>query len=498
MAEESVKISELTEAHRNQLEGAFVPVAVPNQQTFKVPLEEFTDPLEIFVATYGTTLAATVATAIEAGKTIFAYRQVNSVNKIATLSDSSVGVYHFAHFNSDGSREIWELTSNGWTSEEVLATNDEKVKLDSSDATPGFLIEKTKELSALLQTAGAAEQSGRTAAQQALLECIQGLALCSSTDKWPNFLNNKIYAATNSGIKALLNSANVTLDGTTFKREWLEFSVDYDSDTMEIKNGKLAVKKASQNQSGFITDEQLEQAISAVESRVIESMPLGSVNTSVSTEGTGSSISLVLSAFVPQMDFKLTEDSIASLYVSQTISSGQNATLTPVLYRLVNIGTELNPQYKLQLQAFWSGILLVGQESEKRRHNSTGIVWFDDENDTCYSGETYYIGLFSNANSCNVIGISLSNASINDWPVLAAKWTNQFGSNQSSQATPYPLKYLYLNNTSSAPHDEQNYYLQPDGNGGVEWYGPFNFSSSSLGSIIDKKEYVIVFNTKDD
>ena len=119
MAEESVKISELTEAHRNQLEGAFVPVAVPNQQTFKVPLSDFTDPLEIFVATYGTTLGETVETAIEAGKTIFAVRQVNTTTKLAALSDYTVGVFHFICQNADGTREIWELTSNGWTSDEL-------------------------------------------------------------------------------------------------------------------------------------------------------------------------------------------------------------------------------------------------------------------------------------------------------------------------------------------------------------------------------------------
>lgn len=119
MAEESVKISALTEAHRNQLEGAFVPVAVPNQQTFKVPLSDFTDPLEIFVATYGTTLGETVETAIEAGKTIFAVRQVNTTTKLAALSDYTVGVFHFICQNADGTREIWELTSNGWTSDEL-------------------------------------------------------------------------------------------------------------------------------------------------------------------------------------------------------------------------------------------------------------------------------------------------------------------------------------------------------------------------------------------
>lgn len=49
MADENenlVKISDLPLGHRTDLEGSFVPVAIPNQQTYKVPLEEFADPLE--------------------------------------------------------------------------------------------------------------------------------------------------------------------------------------------------------------------------------------------------------------------------------------------------------------------------------------------------------------------------------------------------------------------------------------------------------------------
>lgn len=47
MADETenvVKISALPLGHLADLEGSFVPVALPNQQTYKVPLEEFTDP----------------------------------------------------------------------------------------------------------------------------------------------------------------------------------------------------------------------------------------------------------------------------------------------------------------------------------------------------------------------------------------------------------------------------------------------------------------------
>lgn len=53
MADENenlVKISDLPLGHRTDLEGSFVPVALPNQQTYKVPLEEFTDPLEFDTA----------------------------------------------------------------------------------------------------------------------------------------------------------------------------------------------------------------------------------------------------------------------------------------------------------------------------------------------------------------------------------------------------------------------------------------------------------------
>jgi len=118
MADENlVKISDLPLGHRTDLEGSFVPVALPNQQTYKVPLEEFTDPLEIMVAVYGTTSMEAVITALSAGKTIFAARQVSSVTRLAPLTDHATGAYHFVWQNSDGTRELWELTSTGWTEE---------------------------------------------------------------------------------------------------------------------------------------------------------------------------------------------------------------------------------------------------------------------------------------------------------------------------------------------------------------------------------------------
>ena len=117
--ENGVKISALNTGRRKDLEGAYVPVAVPNQQTYKVPLEDFTDPLEIMVAVYGTTPAADIAAAITAGKTIFASRQVSSVTRLAPLADYATGAYHFVWQASDGTRELWELTSNGWTADEL-------------------------------------------------------------------------------------------------------------------------------------------------------------------------------------------------------------------------------------------------------------------------------------------------------------------------------------------------------------------------------------------
>lgn len=120
MAEENkVKISALMQAHRNQIEGGFVPVAIPNQQTFKVPLEDFTDPPEIFVATYGTTTAAQIATALET-KLVFAAREITGGVAIAPLSETLTGgVYHFIYSAPDGSREIWEVTGNGWTVDDL-------------------------------------------------------------------------------------------------------------------------------------------------------------------------------------------------------------------------------------------------------------------------------------------------------------------------------------------------------------------------------------------
>lgn len=122
MADENkngVKVSSLPTSHRADLEGAYIPVALPNQQTYKVPIEDFTDPLEIMVARFGTTDLDSVMNALSEGKTIFAARQVSSVTRWAPLTDHSIGAYHFVWQNSDGTREIWELTSNGWTADEL-------------------------------------------------------------------------------------------------------------------------------------------------------------------------------------------------------------------------------------------------------------------------------------------------------------------------------------------------------------------------------------------
>ena len=150
--ENGVKISALTTAHRADLEGAFVPVALPNQQTYKVPLEEFTDPLEIMVAVFGTTDLDAVTAALAAGKTIFAARQVSSVTRLAPLTDHSVGAYHFVWQNSDGTREIWELTSNGWTADDLpggaseLFTDDTLTGSGTSDDPLGVNTEELEEM----------------------------------------------------------------------------------------------------------------------------------------------------------------------------------------------------------------------------------------------------------------------------------------------------------------------------------------------------------------
>lgn len=121
MAEENkVKISALMQAHRNQIEGGFVPVAIPNQKTLKVPLEDFTDPPEIFVAVYGTTTNAQIAAAIADGKLIFANKTETGGVCIAPLSETLTGnIFHFIYAAQDGSREIWEVTSNGWTGDDL-------------------------------------------------------------------------------------------------------------------------------------------------------------------------------------------------------------------------------------------------------------------------------------------------------------------------------------------------------------------------------------------
>lgn len=150
--ENGVKISALTTAHRADLEGAFVPVALPNQQTYKVPLEEFTDPLEIMVAVFGTTDLDAVTAALAAGKTIFAARQVSSVTRLAPLTDHSIGAYHFVWQNSDGTREIWELTSNGWTADDLpggaseLFTDDTLTGSGTSDDPLGVNTEEIEEI----------------------------------------------------------------------------------------------------------------------------------------------------------------------------------------------------------------------------------------------------------------------------------------------------------------------------------------------------------------
>lgn len=121
MAEENkVKISELTEATRSQIEGGFVPVAIPNQQTVKIPLSDFTDPPEIFVAIYGTTTNAQIAAAIADGKLVFANKAETGGACIAPLSEKLTGdIFHFIYAAPDGSREIWEVTSNGWTGDDL-------------------------------------------------------------------------------------------------------------------------------------------------------------------------------------------------------------------------------------------------------------------------------------------------------------------------------------------------------------------------------------------
>ena len=117
--EEKVKISALNTARRNALSGGYIPVAVPNEQTFKMPIEDLTDPAEIALAAYGETEFAAVSAALAADKVVFASRIVDSVKRIAALTDFSATAFHFVWYKPDGTGQTWELTSNGWTSSDI-------------------------------------------------------------------------------------------------------------------------------------------------------------------------------------------------------------------------------------------------------------------------------------------------------------------------------------------------------------------------------------------
>lgn len=95
MADENenvVKISDLPLGHRTDLGGSFVPVALPNQQTYKVPLEEFADPLEFDTApTADSTNPVTsggIKTALDAKQNAFTIVEASAstTGSVATVS----------------------------------------------------------------------------------------------------------------------------------------------------------------------------------------------------------------------------------------------------------------------------------------------------------------------------------------------------------------------------------------------------------------------------
>jgi hypothetical protein len=125
MADENenvVKISALPLGHLADLEGSFVPVALPNQQTYKVPLEEFTDPLEFDTApTTDSTNPVTsggIKTALNAKQDVFA---IVDASESITESKATVSIEQGDFYIVDLSEET------SLTAIEIVLTNNASV-----------------------------------------------------------------------------------------------------------------------------------------------------------------------------------------------------------------------------------------------------------------------------------------------------------------------------------------------------------------------------------
>ena len=276
MADENenlVKISDLPLGHRTDLEGSFVPVALPNQQTYKVPLEEFMDPLEIMVAVYGTTSMEAVTTAWSAGKTIFAARQVSSVTRLAPLTDHATGAYHFVWQNSDGTRELWELTSNGWT--------EEALDFDAIDNTS-----------------------------------IKDNAFDDVTDP--------IHPDNITDIEQLTFVRNVGTDAnyTEVTSEERTYGILLPAPSLQADHGKVPMYKTG-NQIAWETvpspesvSAEIADAVATVKTNNIFTIQLGSIQKAIAPEGTGTLYSY-WTIISPSMDFPLSEKTTLSFLIKQ-------------------------------------------------------------------------------------------------------------------------------------------------------------------------------------
>lgn len=73
-------------------------------------------PAEIFIATYGTTTAAQMSTALLAEKLIVAIRTTSTRLAVLSRGDPIMSQFWFSFIERDGTVEEWFCDSNGWTS----------------------------------------------------------------------------------------------------------------------------------------------------------------------------------------------------------------------------------------------------------------------------------------------------------------------------------------------------------------------------------------------
>lgn len=129
MADENenlVKISALPLGRLADLGGSFVPVALPNQQTYKVPVEEFTDPQQTELTfdttpTAGSTNPVTsggIKTALDAKQNVFT--MVDAAESI-TESTATVSIEQGDFYIVDLSEEA------SLTAIEIVLTNNASV-----------------------------------------------------------------------------------------------------------------------------------------------------------------------------------------------------------------------------------------------------------------------------------------------------------------------------------------------------------------------------------